>query len=216
MAIYEDGSRRIALQKDGWRSLAHLNSLINEFEASIRGHLRTGRIEHLVNSEASRRTNYYRLTPRGRRWAKAAHPELLLAFRRTRVMNLELSREQLQRKGWFPFVFTTHHPNPLLFQKELIVTKKFKRGKKFVEYYKITPDGVSFARLALWRESRRRFENSLCGITKLKRSDIRQLRAESNAWLRREIRALDAYELYSMTLVGSNTIIPAVLAEWHG
>jgi len=214
MAINEDGSRRIALQKDGWRSLAHLNSHVDGFEASIRQHLRQKRLKHHLNSGGFRDTNYYLLTTKGAAWARLNQPELLGAFGRRRAMDLEVTREQLQAKGWFPLVYTdgSEAPDIMLLKRRLIETKPFIRGQRTVTYYRITPAGLRFAKRALSREARRRYENSICGVTDPVK--IKSLKDEQDAWLKYQVSQMDGYALVRMAN-SSQTLIPALLADFR-
>lgn len=79
-----------------------------------------------------------------------------------------------------------------------------------VTYYRITQAGMRFAKHALGREARRRYENAICGLADSDK--IRQRRKEHDAWLKSQIRALDGEVLVRITN-STTSLIPALLAD---
>ena len=166
--------------------------------------------EHKVNDEGERHTNYYRLTKNGRVWAKRNMPELLEVFKTSRARTLELTREQLQNRGWFPYVFQSFFPNSRLEEKSYITLKGFRRGMKIMTYFKITKAGHRFGIRVLKRDHRRALDSLLTGISD--RAHIKQIRAREAANLKQEIAGLDGYELVWLTHTGSHSLGPSMLA----
>jgi DNA-binding PadR family transcriptional regulator len=163
-----------ALYEDGWRSDKHLRS--TQFNGRGRagagffselGHaVRVGWLQH-KRPGWGKGIDYYRLTPKGRRYLhKQGFQYALKAFRMPEAIKLSGSRDELQRQGWFSVKHVGWVDDKLI-EAGYYEMSTQPRRKMAGTFFRLTTAGKAWAQKAL----RSRMEAEL-------RAEFRERRAE--------------------------------------
>lgn len=180
MPITPQQKKANALYEDGWRSDKHL--LSNQFNGRGRpgagffselGHaVRVGWLQH-KRPGWGKGIDYYRLTPKGRRYLqKQGFQYALKAFRMPEAIKLSGSRAELQRQGWFSVKHVGWVDDKLIEAGYYEMSTQFRR-KMNGTFFRLTAAGKEWAK----KKRRAHMEADL-------RAEFRELRAAETARLK--------------------------------
>jgi DNA-binding PadR family transcriptional regulator len=187
MPVSRQQQRANALNQADWRAEKHLLSrrfsgrgkLGAGFFADLGHAVRVGWLERKT-PEWGKGVDYYRLTPKGRKYLQRRRfKAALAAFRMPEAITLTLSRAELQRQGWFS-VKHVGWVDEKLVEKGYYEMSTRLRQKMNGTFFRLTADGKVWAKKAL----RSRMEAEL-------RAEFRRLRAEETRSLNERIGRAD-------------------------
>lgn len=187
---------RATLLRLGWVNIKTIKAVAPGFAKDIEIHLEKKRVQHAVNSDGYRQTNWYRLTPEGR-----AHIYFLKdnwavkAFKIVPQAELEVSRNELWDRGWvpaYPDIYDRYISGAETLG--LLELRSFKRRKNNVMYVRITKEGERFYEGFLRERNKLELSRAL-GKVSTKKSQ-RKHRLEFAEKLKDDLRSNISHFLY--------------------
>jgi hypothetical protein len=187
---------REELLRLGWVNIKTIKRVAPGFARDIDIHLERKRVQHAVNGDGYRQTNWYRLTPEGRthiyflkdNWAAKA-------FKIVPQSELEVSKNELWDRGWVP-AYPDIYDRYVSGAQELglLELRDTKRRINHVLYMRMTKSGVKFYEDFIKTRNKHELRRALSKVSTEK--SRRKLRQEFAGKLKDDLESSISHFLY--------------------